>query len=277
MGVCEAAVIVGGRALVRGHGRGCTLAAAWLLVGMMTLTGCAEPGQSLDPDKWQRTVSDYLHLKSREKALVLDLDSYQSYWTTNNPNADVIAMGNCRRDGRRQCTVAYRGNQPVLDVSRYYTPSGPSFSMGDFAQLVGGLQAGLSGQPYVPPDSEAGDDDEDAATTPASAAAQQSCLPNPPQCSAVGARGKNYLANIETRLQSLRTPAAGMAGMKAYCVNRLQAEIARVCSNEYRANGLASCASLAQQQMNENLRVAEGAKATVAAYTTGSWEEDCGW
>ncbi len=167
---------------------------------------------------------------------------------------------------------------PAPNTSQTYS-SGPlaALTLGDFAQILNTLQVGLSGQQYAPPDdSTSDDDDNDQPAAPTNHPAAN-CLPNPPQCSAAGDRGKNYIANASDRLRSIAAPGAGMAGMMAYCVNQVQAEIARVCANEYARNGLPTCADLARQQMNANLRVADGARATVVAYTTGSWREDCGW
>jgi hypothetical protein len=233
---------------------------------------------TLDPDKWRQTVANYQRLDAGSKALVLDLDSFYSYWSTDERDPEATALANCRGSGRLKCATAYRNNQSVLDVTPYLTSRGGGFTMGDFAQAIGAFQAGLSGGVYTPPPPLADVDDDDDDDEPAQASApSQDCLPNPPQCASVGARGKNYMANAEARLRAAGVPAAGMAGMQAYCVNRLTAEIARVCANEYRSIGKQSCANLARAQMDENLRVAEGARRTVLAYTSGAWQEDCGW
>jgi hypothetical protein len=236
------------------------------------LSGCADAGVTLDPDKWQNTVSDYLRQEGRPKALVLDLATYQSYWRTGDADAEAVALENCRNDGRLRCATAYRNNRAVLDVTPYLTPAGGTFSMADFAQVLTGVQAGLSGRPYIPPQTATGDAQGESSED---AVSPQTCLPNPPQCGAVGARARDYIANVEQRLRAAGTPAAGMAGMRAYCVNRQQAEVARICADEYAAQGLQSCASLARQQMEENLRVAEGARVTVGNLTSTAWRDDC--
>jgi hypothetical protein len=94
-----------------------------------------------------------------------------------------------------------------------------------------------------------------------------------PQCQSAGNRGKSYMQQLSQN----QSNGAFDASMVAYCAAMVTAEVNRVCAQEMRQYGRQRCASLLEQQEQEDLSSAQQAQATGAAVSASSWQEQCGW
>ena len=105
----------------------------------------------------------------------------------------------------------------------------------------------------------------------AGAAYAQDCSEGP-KCASVSARAQDYLSTLSS------TSGINDSATQAYCMNMVAAEVASFCASELRQMGNADCANLAEQQAEENKRVAGEALGTAAATaSSSSWHAKCGW
>lgn len=107
---------------------------------------------------------------------------------------------------------------------------------------------------------------------PPSPSARGACNPGP-RCAAAGRNAESYARSAETRFGR----GASAAGMGAYCVSMVGAEISRVCADEMAAMGMRQCADQARAQQHEMLRAAQQSQAASAAAAAGPWQQNCGW
>ncbi len=102
-----------------------------------------------------------------------------------------------------------------------------------------------------------------------SAFAQDGCYPSA-RCAAAGQSLESYLGSLGSG--GMAASAAG-----AYCSRMVQAEVTRICADEWMAQGLSDCADLAYQQMDQLLAEAAQSRDIFEQVGSGSVEAACGW
>jgi hypothetical protein len=96
-----------------------------------------------------------------------------------------------------------------------------------------------------------------------------------PKCQALGNKAAQIIQNLASQLGDIRDGFA-----VAYCQNKINAEVFRVCEDELRSSGNAACASTinqVEQAKQEAINAANQAAANAQSLTDGQWQQKCGW
>ena len=108
----------------------------------------------------------------------------------------------------------------------------------------------------------------------ASDARGQECTAGP-KCTAAGQKSEDYNATMRQRLSE--TSGTANAATMNYCVMMVGAEVSRVCADEQRELGKASCAKLADLQAEAFKKNAKASEQIVMQTSQGPWQRICGW